>query len=102
MKRKKGKNIILRVGLILTLLIFLGGLSALATGEQESIGYLKKRIAVAGFENKVRPWWSGHWEIGEGMSEMLVTALVNTGKFIVLERQALEDILKEQKHKEDS
>lgn len=101
MKRKKGRNIILRVGLILTLLIFLGGLSALAAGEQESIGYLKKRIAVAGFENKVRPWWSGHWEIGEGMSEMLVTALVNTGKFIVLERQALEDILKEQKLAEE-
>ena len=56
---------------------------------------------MAGFENKVRPWWSGHWEIGEGMSEMLVTALVNTGKFIVLERQALEDILGEQKLAEE-
>lgn len=101
MKRKKDRNIILRIGLILTLLIFLGGLSALAAEKEESARYLKKRIAVAGFENKVRPWWSGHWEIGEGMSDMLVTALVNTGKFIVLERQALEDILGEQKLAEE-
>ncbi|MEK7813613.1 MAG: CsgG/HfaB family protein, partial [Candidatus Desantisbacteria bacterium] len=53
----------------------------------------KKRIAVAGFECKVSI--SGY-DLGSAMSEMLVTSLVATNKFIVVERQALDDILKEQ------
>ncbi len=57
----------------------------------------KKRIAVAGFENKVQNWWwDPSWEIGEGMSDMLTTALFETDRFIVVERQALEDIITEQ------
>ncbi|GAB4192029.1 MAG: hypothetical protein Tsb002_21420 [Wenzhouxiangellaceae bacterium] len=56
------------------------------------------RIAVARFENKSadsRSWWNP--QIGDGMADMLTTALVNTGRFIVLERgEALEDILGEQ------
>ncbi len=53
----------------------------------------KKRIAVTGFECKVP---SGSYDLGSAMSEMLVTSLVATKKFIVVERQALDDILKEQ------
>ncbi|MDI6782348.1 MAG: CsgG/HfaB family protein [bacterium] len=53
----------------------------------------KKRIAVTGFECKVP---SGSYDIGSAMSEMLITSLVATNKFIVVERQALDDILKEQ------
>jgi len=53
------------------------------------------RIAVARFENKTgQTWWTG--SIGDGMADQLATALVNTNRFIVLERQALEDVLKEQ------
>lgn len=53
----------------------------------------KKRIAVVGFENKVP---HAEWDIGTGMTEMLTTALHETGRFIVVERQALSDIIKEQ------
>ena len=55
---------------------------------------IKKRIAVAGFENKSGR--SGERRLGDGMAEMLTTALMNTGRFIVVERAALEDILGEQ------
>ncbi|NEZ02828.1 SH3 domain-containing protein [Wenzhouxiangella sp. XN201] len=55
------------------------------------------RIAVARFENKAGS--SGNWwnqSIGDGMADMLTTALFNSGRFIVLERQAIDDVLGEQ------
>ncbi len=53
---------------------------------------LKKRVAVVDFEDK--SGW-GH-NIGSGMADMLVTQLVKTGKFTVIERQELQKILEEQ------
>ncbi len=53
----------------------------------------KKRIAVMDFENKVP---SSEYNIGTGMTEMLITALYETNRFIVLERKAINDVIKEQ------
>ena len=53
---------------------------------------LKKRIAVIDFED--RSGW-GH-NIGSGLADMLVTRLVKSGKFMVIERQELSKILAEQ------
>jgi curli biogenesis system outer membrane secretion channel CsgG len=55
------------------------------------------RIAVARFENKAANsgrWWNE--SIGDGMADMLTTALFNSGRYIVLERQAIDDVLAEQ------
>src|SRR5690625_4667385 len=55
------------------------------------------RIAVARFENKTGAsgkWWNT--SIGDGMADMLTTALFNSGRFIVLERQAVDDVISEQ------
>lgn len=67
------------------------------TAEPEYSAYTgpKKRIAVTKFDNKVRGTY-GSWNIGDGMAEMLTTELIKTGRFIVVERQALQDILGEQ------
>ncbi len=57
----------------------------------------KARIAVARFENKTadsRNWYSP--SIGDGMADMLTTALVNSGRYIVLERDSLDTVLGEQ------
>jgi len=57
----------------------------------------KARIAVARFENKTanaRRWYSP--AIGDGMADMLTTALVNSGRYIVLERESLDTVLSEQ------
>jgi curli biogenesis system outer membrane secretion channel CsgG len=52
---------------------------------------------VTAFENKVKtPWWGPSWKIGDGLAEMLTSELSKTGQFIVVERQALGDIVKEQ------
>jgi curli biogenesis system outer membrane secretion channel CsgG len=53
---------------------------------------LKKRIAVVDFED--RSGW-GH-NIGTGLADMLVTELVKSGDFMVVERQELSKILEEQ------
>lgn len=57
----------------------------------------KARIAVARFENKTAD--SYNWynpSIGDGMADMLTTALVNSGRYIVLERESLDTVLNEQ------
>lgn len=58
---------------------------------------VKKRIAVTGFENKVSTLTSGgSGQIGVGLAEMLTSELIKTGRFILVERAALSDIVKEQ------
>jgi len=55
----------------------------------------KARIAVSRFTDKTgKGWWTG--EIGDGMADMLTTSLFNTNRYIVLERQTLQDVLAEQ------
>jgi len=58
---------------------------------QTTSPFAKMRIAVARFENK-SPYY-----VSQGMTDMLVSALFETGKFIVLERENLDVVLKEQK-----
>ena len=102
MRKRKRHAISLWTILPCVVLLLLGtAATSMAQETEESQRALKKRIAVAGFENKVQPWWSWHWDIGEGMSDMLISALVDTGSFTVLEREALQDILEEQKLAEE-
>jgi curli biogenesis system outer membrane secretion channel CsgG len=53
----------------------------------------KARIAVADFDVKAA---KATFEIGSGLREMLVTALINSNRFSVLERQALSAVMQEQ------
>lgn len=55
----------------------------------------KARIAVAQFKDKTGGgWWTG--QIGDGMADQMVTALFSSNRFIVLDRQVLDDVLTEQ------
>jgi curli biogenesis system outer membrane secretion channel CsgG len=53
----------------------------------------KARITVSKFTNKAA---RGSDEIGRGITDMLSTALFNSNRFIVLERQDLGEVMKEQ------
>jgi curli biogenesis system outer membrane secretion channel CsgG len=53
----------------------------------------KARMAVADFEVKAAKATN---EIGSGLREMLITALVNSNRFSVVERQALNAVMQEQ------
>jgi len=55
----------------------------------------KIRVSVSAFENKVMHVHRG-WNLGEGMAEMLTTELSRTGRFMVLERLAIGDVIEEQ------
>ena len=64
----------------------------------QNLAKLKKRIAVFEFEDKTDHrihWWTGQ-SVGRGMADMLITELVNSGEYRVIERTALDHILKEQ------
>ncbi len=58
----------------------------------QNLDNLKKRVAVVSFTDKAR---YGH-NIGDGIADMLVTSLVESNKFIVIERNELNQIMKEQ------
>ncbi|MCC6164547.1 MAG: hypothetical protein IT182_14445 [Acidobacteria bacterium] len=44
----------------------------------------------------VQQWWSGTWDIGKGVADLIVDELVNDGSFRVIERKRLDAILAEQ------
>lgn len=71
-------------------LLFVGN-TAWAAGEA------KKRVALFDFDfGTVHRWWTGEWDIGKGIADMVVTNLVRDGTYSVVERKQLEKILQEQ------
>ncbi len=78
----------MKLNAIVTVLI-LSLLCSFSTNAQ-----LKKRIAVSRFEDRSG---TGYNHIGDGVADMLVTALVKSGKFSVIERQEIEKVIEEQK-----
>ncbi len=54
-------------------------------------------VALLDFDfGTVQQWWSGNWDIGQGIADMIVDELVNDGSFRVIERKRLQAILAEQ------
>jgi curli biogenesis system outer membrane secretion channel CsgG len=57
----------------------------------------KKRVAVMNFDfGTVQRWWDGNWDIGKGISDLLVDRLVSDGSFSVIERRKLDTVVAEQ------
>jgi curli biogenesis system outer membrane secretion channel CsgG len=44
----------------------------------------------------VQHWWSGNWDIGKGVADLIVDGLVEDGSYRVIERKRLDAILAEQ------
>lgn len=80
---RKNKNF---VNIISAILLF-----SLSLYSQDLAG-LKKRIAVVDFEDRAG---YGH-NVGRGIADMLVTTLVKSGKFMVMERDQLDAVMAEQ------
>jgi curli biogenesis system outer membrane secretion channel CsgG len=75
--------------------LLLAGLFVAAAGQAQ----MKKRVAVFSFQDKTDhtwSWWDGRAP-GDGMADMLTTALVKSGKYTVIERKEINAILDEQK-----
>ncbi|MBD3414212.1 MAG: hypothetical protein GF421_07275 [Candidatus Aminicenantes bacterium] len=79
---------------------------SIAEARAEDYNGPKARLAVGEFQDKTaKGGWSGGWygmwgvrwaQIGEGMRDMLTTALFNSNRYIVLEREQLDAVLAEQ------
>ena len=71
-------------------------LVAVVTGAPTSaFAQAKVRVAVMNFENNSTwSWWGDN--LGKAAADELATQLVQTGKFTVLERRELDNILREQ------
>jgi curli biogenesis system outer membrane secretion channel CsgG len=97
-----------RLILLLTAVFFFSACATTGSGSNvqdsavEEVSYApyngpKKRIAVLEFDNKVsNRWWDRSWNIEERMTEMVITELMTTDRFIVVERGALNEVLAEQ------
>lgn len=73
-------------------LVFFLSIALCFQAMSQDLAALKKRVAVINFEDR-----SGYGHnIGQGVADMLVTSLVESEKFIVIERAELDQILKEQ------
>ena len=91
MERRKLFKTILVVVICFGIIMLLG---ASAFGGDDS-PTIKKRAIVGTFVDKSdHAWYRGN-NPGEGMADMLITALVKSGKFKVYERAALDEILAE-------
>lgn len=56
----------------------------------------KKRVAVTAFENAAGRIDPKFGDVGRGLTIKLIDALNDTGKFVIVEREALDDIAQEQ------
>lgn len=91
---KRSMNALLLV--IFGLALFAG--PSLAVNKNAQKKRIKKRVAVFVFDDKTDKtyrWWNNK-SVGEGLSDMLITELVKTGRYRVIERGELDQILKEQ------
>lgn len=55
---------------------------------------LKQAIGCSGFSNE--SGWAGQWKIGDNLTALLESALVDTGRFVLVERAKLGNVLLEQ------
>lgn len=85
----------LRMGtgaLLVCLLLSVAMAGAALAGDDAGIKY---RVIVGSFENKADSHWYHGPDPGSGMADMLITALIKSGKFRVFERAALDELLAE-------
>ena len=95
--RANMKSVFVKVLICAMALTFVSA-SSFAFDKNEQKKRIKKRVAVFVFQDKTDQsyyWWN-HKGVGEGLSDMLVTELVKTGRYRVIERGELNEILKEQ------
>ena len=85
-------------------LLSLNGCALLRTGTKTADGDadmqlgeykgLKHAIGCIDFKNEAG--WSGSWKIGSNLSIMLESALMDTGRFVLVERDKLKSVIAEQ------
>ncbi|HMP90665.1 MAG TPA: CsgG/HfaB family protein [Kiritimatiellia bacterium] len=76
---------------------FTGNTPVERTGGDMGLGEykgLKHAVGVIDFDNQAG--WRGQWELGNNLSTMLESALFDTGRFVLVDRQNLQRTIQEQ------
>lgn len=83
-----------RIKLIIFLLFLIGTFSSNLFAQSK-----KTRVAVLTFEDKTdgRGRWWHYKNVGDGVTDMIVTSLVENGKYSIMERTRIDALIKEQK-----
>ncbi len=55
----------------------------------------KQVVAVLPFDNRVKNI-PENWNLGEGLAEILITELIKSGRYLLVERDSIQDIVREQ------
>jgi curli biogenesis system outer membrane secretion channel CsgG len=75
---------------------FVAAAGLAVASEVSAQGSSRPQVAVMDFEyGSIDNWW-GQYDIGKGMADQVVDALVNDGSFRVIERKQLDTVLAEQ------
>lgn len=75
----------------------LGGVAILLLAVNCFSATPKKRVSVMDFDyGTVQRWWDGNWDVGKGISDLLVDRLLAEGSYSVIERRKLDLVLAEQ------
>src|SRR5262245_55079002 len=78
------------LGALALMALPLGGANVAAQSKRPTVALLDFDFGT------VQQWWSGNWDIGKGIADLLVDELVNDGTYRVIERKRLDAILAEQ------
>jgi curli biogenesis system outer membrane secretion channel CsgG len=85
-----------RSGLLAVLLAALAAV-LIVSGPGPAAAQGRPTVALLDFDfGTIEHWWSGNWDIGKGIADMIVDELVNDGSFRMIERKKLDAILAEQ------
>jgi len=91
----KGRHVPLNILLILIAVptVFVGCATPILMPGRPSRDIIRPVVAVSSFEN--RSGFSGQWQLGSGMADLLVSELVDSGHFVVVERGQLDRVVDE-------
>jgi len=73
------------------------GIAVLVTPATAAAQSSRPTVAILDLDfGSVQQWWSGNWDIGKGVADLVVDELVNDGSYRVIERKRLDAVLAEQ------
>ena len=99
MSRLKAINFVIAAGLLMLFIVGSGCHNSVRYSPEDEAKYVKPTVAVMSFENLAPVHMK--WNLGDAMADQLIDRLLNTRRYVVLERFQLDAVLRELKRNED-
>lgn len=92
------KNLAIKIGLALVSIVT--GCNNVTYSPKQEAQFVKPTVAVMSFENLAPVHMK--WNLGDALADQLIDRLLNTKRYVVLERAQLNTVLRELKRSQDS